>query len=61
VPVVLVQAYEDEACPVEGLVRPMERALPDAKVEILKGVGHFLQTEAVGGMERLIDGFVKSL
>ena len=60
VPTLVVQG-ELDLLPLEQCVMPMVRELPSCRLEILAGVHHFPATEALERVERLVDGFVKSL
>jgi pimeloyl-ACP methyl ester carboxylesterase len=60
VPTLIVHGEEDAAIPLEACVRPMVNALPNCRLEVLKGVVHFPPTEAPEELERLIDGFASN-
>lgn len=56
-PVLIVQGAEDLVAPVEG-ARRLQQALPNARLEILEGVGHLPELEAPGRVNRLIADFL---
>ncbi|KAF4175366.1 hypothetical protein CNMCM8060_007375 [Aspergillus lentulus] len=57
-PMLLIHGDQDLATPLEGLVKPIQQAVPSCWLQVLKGVKHFPPTEAPEEMEKLIDGFV---
>ncbi|KAB8076286.1 putative alpha/beta fold family hydrolase [Aspergillus leporis] len=60
VPTLIIQGEKDAATSVEQLVKPMAKALPNCRLEVLKGVSHFPPTEAPEELKRLIDEFVRA-
>lgn len=55
-PVLCIGGEEDKSVPAED-VRAMARAIPNAKIEILNGIGHLPCLEAPATLARLIEQF----
>ena len=57
-PVLLIHSRGDNAIPLEG-VEDAARALPDAKLEVLPGLGHLMHEERPEEVARLISEFLE--
>jgi 3-oxoadipate enol-lactonase len=56
-PVLIIQGAEDLIAPLEG-ARRLQQALPNARLEVLDGVGHVPELEAPERVNRLIADFL---
>lgn len=56
-PVLLIAGTEDAVSPISFNADSIKRALPQARLEVLKGVGHLPHLEAPETVNRLIDDF----
>ncbi|KAI9044950.1 alpha/beta fold hydrolase [Aspergillus affinis] len=61
IPGLVVQGDLDQANPIDSLAKPIADAMPNCRLEVLKGVMHFPPTEAPEELERLIEKFVRDL
>lgn len=56
--VLLIQGDQDRVNPLEDNAAPLARALPDARLEVLAGIGHLPEVEAWERVNALVRGFL---
>jgi pimeloyl-ACP methyl ester carboxylesterase len=58
VPVLMISGSEDHVNPIETNAALLKKAMPKARLEIIKGIGHLPQVEAPDDVNRLLRAFV---
>ena len=57
VPVLLISGSEDRVSPIATNAALLQKALPNARLEVLKGIGHLPHLEAPEQVNRLVREF----
>jgi pimeloyl-ACP methyl ester carboxylesterase len=54
----MISGSEDHVNPIETNAALLKKAMPKARLEIIKGIGHLPQVEAPDDVNRLLRAFV---
>lgn len=57
-PVLLIQGDQDRVNPLDANAAPLSTALPDARLEVLPGIGHLPEVEAPDAVNALVAAFL---